>query len=102
MSEKMTYRSYLEGNVKKQKTFAYSEVINNHYKYRHLVDDHNAKRHSPISLEKVWGTKWWLNQVFAFLLAVTEVNIMLAQKHIYKVEYSSMLHFRKEFASADL
>jgi hypothetical protein len=91
MSEKLTSRSYLEGNVKKQKTFAYSKVIYNHYNYRHLVDDHNAKRHSPISLKKVWATKWWPNRVFAFLLAITEVNIMLAQKHLCKVEISSML-----------
>jgi hypothetical protein len=40
------------------------------------VDGHNAKRYSPISLEVVWTTKIWTNRVFAFLLAITEVNFM--------------------------
>ena len=42
------------------------------------MDDHNNKRHSPISLEVVWTTKYWHNYVFAFLLGVTEVSINLA------------------------
>ena len=54
-------------------------VFYNHYKFWHdAVDDHNATRHSPISLEVEWATKWWPNRVFAFLLSVTEVNAMLA------------------------
>ena len=75
----------------------HTEVIHNHYKFQHAVDDHNAKRHSPISLEValvVWATKWWPNRVFAFILSVTEVIAMLAYKHFCKEEVDSMLGFR--------
>ena len=81
-------------------TFKYPEVINNHFRYRHAVDDHNSKRHQPISLEVTWATKWWPNRVFAFLLAITEVNVMLAAvafTNIYN-EQPSMIDFRKRFA----
>lgn len=39
--------------------FRYPEVIHNHYQNRHCVDDHNANRHAPISIETTWATKWW-------------------------------------------
>ena len=53
----------LEESIKmmKKKTvttnFCYPEVVSNHFKFRHAVDDHNAKRHAPISLEYVCATK---------------------------------------------
>jgi hypothetical protein len=78
--------------------FQYPEVIGNHFKYRHLVDDHNAKRHSPISLEVVWATKTWEKRVFAFLLAVTEVNVKLGAEYFYGMEQLSMIKFRKRFS----
>ena len=81
--------------VTREKTFKYTEVIHNHYKYQHLVDDHNGKRHSLIRVEVVWGTKWWPNRVFAFILVITEVNCQLAMKHIYGQQYDSTLHFQK-------
>ena len=56
------------------KRLKYPEVIHNHFQYHHAVDDHNAKRHSPISIEVVWATKRWPNRVFCFLLSITEVN----------------------------
>lgn len=81
-------------------TFNYPEVVNNHFKYRHAVDDHNSKRHQPISLESTWATTWWPNRVFAFLLAITEVNVMLAAVHFTEMydTQPSMLDFRKKFA----
>jgi hypothetical protein len=97
---KVTSRMVMDGGVKRKKPVTYTEVIHNHYKYRHLVDDHNAKRHSPISLEAVWGTKWWPNRVFAFLLAITEVNCRLAMISFYSAETTSTLEFRKSFAQA--
>ena len=48
-----------------------------HFKYRHLVDDHNNLRHSTPTLEDTWKTNRWENRVFAFLLAITEVNVYL-------------------------
>ena len=60
----------------------------------------HAKRHSPISLEVVWATKWWPNRVFAFILPVTEVNAMLAYKHFckYKKVDGMLGAFRKLLA----
>jgi hypothetical protein len=99
-SGKVTSRIVMDGRVKRTKPLTYTEVIHNHYKYRHAVDDHNGKRHSPISLETVWGTKWWPNRVFAFLLAITEVNCRLAMISFYSAETTSTLEFRKKFAKA--
>ena len=90
-------RNWLVQGTKRQKQVTYTEVIHNHYKFRHAVDDHNAKRHSPISLEVVWVTKW-PNRVFAFILSVTEVNAMLAYKHFCKEEVDGMLGFRTVLA----
>ena len=41
--------SWNEDSVAKTAKFKYPEVVYNHYKYRHMVDDHNARRQSPIS-----------------------------------------------------
>ena len=82
----------------KSVTFKYPEVIHNHFMFRHAVDDHNGKRHSPISLEVVWATKRWANRVFAFLLSITEVNCFLAESHFMDRKSGSMLEFRKQLA----
>ena len=58
---------------------------------------HNQKRHVPISMEETWGTKDWPNHVLAFLLAVMEVNVMLAT-YFFKETYSGMLDFWKVLA----
>ena len=96
---KVSMGNGLVQGTKRQKQVTYTEVIHNHYKFWHAVDDHNAKRHSPISLEVVWVTKW-PNRVFAFILSVTEVNAMLAYKHFCKEEFDGMLGFRKLLAEA--
>jgi hypothetical protein len=43
----------------------YPEVVHNRFNYSHAVDDHNAKRLSPISLEVTWATKWWRHRAFS-------------------------------------
>ena len=79
--------------------FFYPEVVSNHFKYRHSVDDHNAKRHSPICLEYVWATKHWPHRPFSFLLAVTEVNVNLAEAFFSrKKDPRPQLQFRKLLA----
>ena len=95
---KETRRDWKEGPTMKSATFKYPEVIHNHFMFRHAVDDHNGKRHSPISLEVVWATKRWANRVFAFLLSITEVNCFLAQSHFTDRKSGSMLEFRKQLA----
>jgi Transposase IS4 len=81
--------------------FQYPELISNHYKYRGLVDSHNAQRQAPISLEETWATKSWSNRVFAFLLAVSEINVYLSYKFFNnnkEKEYKGILEFQKDFA----
>ena len=54
------------------KTFKYAEPFSRHNRGKHWVDDVNQRRHAPISLESAWGTKWWANRQFTFLLSVAE------------------------------
>lgn len=80
--------------------FQYPEVFHNHFKFRHQVDDHNNRRHSPISFEENWATKRWENRVFAFLLAITEVNVLLSSQYFDGEESQSQIAFRKKLAWA--
>jgi ribosomal protein L37AE/L43A len=63
-----------------------------------MVYDHNAIRHAPISFEESWATKTWSHRVFAFLIAVTEVNTQLIARHFYGKEDVSQISFRKELS----
>jgi Transposase IS4 len=65
--------------------YLFPEVLANHKTYKAMVDCHNARRHSPLSFEERWATKVWPNRVFAFLLAITEVNVMLAEKYFIRM-----------------
>ena len=92
---KETSREWVDGSgTKKNKKFQYPEVVGNHFMYRHSVNDHNNKRHSPISLEVIWATKFWPNRVFAFLLGVTEVNVNLAATYFCGQEPTGQIEFR--------
>ncbi len=42
------------------------------------MDDHNNFRHALPSIEDSWVTKRWEVRVFSFVLAITEVNALLA------------------------
>ena len=98
-SGKETCREWVDSDgTKKTTKFNYSEVVGNHFLYRHSVDDHNNKRHSPISLEVVWGTKYWPNRVFSFLLAVTEVNVNQAAQYFGGMNQVGQIEFRKLLA----
>ena len=63
------------------KKFKYTEVIANHFDFRHIVDDHNNLRHQVPAIEETWTTHRWATRVFAFLLAITEVNCYLAFRY---------------------
>ena len=89
-----------EDGVTQEVTFRYPEVVDMHYKYRHSVDDNNAKRQKPISLEETWQTTRWACRVWAFLLAVTEVNVFCAANFFYNAGHTCMLGFRKLFSEA--
>ena len=63
------------------------------------MDDHNAKRHAPICLEHVWATKHWPHRPFSFLLAITEVNVNLAEAYFVRHKAPRpQLEFRKLIA----
>ena len=79
-------------------TFKYTEVFNNHYKYRHIIDDHNANRMQPIALEKTWKTSWWPDRVFAFFLGSTIVNAQRGYEHFGKNPTEEVLQFRRRLA----
>jgi hypothetical protein len=66
------------------KTFKYRMPFGLHFQYRHQVDDHNNRRHAPISLERTWATKFWPDRNFAWYLAALEVNTALASGHMQK------------------
>jgi hypothetical protein len=82
--------------------FKYPEVVGNHYSYRGCVDDHNNRRQDGgkkqgLSLEGTWKTYRWPVRVFAFILAITEVNTYLAWVYFTgaKIEFMA---FRKQLA----
>jgi hypothetical protein len=81
-----------------ERTFRYTEVIYNHYQYRHVVDDNNNNRMQPISIEETWKTSHWPNRSFAFVLGVTGVNTQRAYEHFGKNARQHNLEFRRELA----
>jgi Transposase IS4 len=95
---KETERRIGNGAQRERVKFNYPEVFGNHFKYRHMVDDHNARRHAPISFEESWATKTWTHRVFAFIIAISEVNCQLVARHFYNKEDVSQVSFRKELA----
>ena len=61
--------------------FMYPETVANHFKYRHMVDDHNNLCHALPSIEATWKTHRWANHVFSFLFAVSAINTYLSFRH---------------------
>jgi hypothetical protein len=80
--------------------FKYPEVVSNHYLYRGVIDKHNQRQHYPIPFERRWGTKRWDQRVFGFVLAVTEINVLLADAFLKHASPMPTDDFRREFALA--
>ena len=100
-SQKKTSRyETLPDGTKKKHEFRYTEPFANHMAHRHHIDDHNNLRHQQPSIEETWKTQTWENRVFAFLLAVTEVNVFKYFIHfVWGGKEKMTLHkFRKELA----
>jgi hypothetical protein len=95
-----TKRDYKDASGRMvSKKFCYRQPFGLHFKYRHQVDDHNNRRHAPISLERTWATKFWADRNFAWYLAVSFVNVNLAHGHFQNNgEVVPTLLFRREFA----
>jgi xylulokinase len=63
-------------------TFRRNEPLNDYYRARHAVDDHNHYRQGQrVSLEQAWGSKFWPNRQFAFVVATAMVNALMAYNH---------------------
>jgi hypothetical protein len=78
---KWAKRKWREGDREVSTEFQYAAPYDWHFRYRHAVDDHNNLRHATPSLEESWNTLRWECRVFAFILAVSEVNAFLALRY---------------------
>ena len=83
---------YKINGVKKMTDFQYPEIVNNHYKYHDMIDNHNSFCMHPISMEETWMTMRWANHVFCFILAVTIVNIQNAAVYFLNKSKLHALH----------
>ncbi len=50
------------------------------------------------SLEDAWQTKHWQHRTFAFILGVTEVNVMFAHNYLHPEEKMDLMRARKALA----
>lgn len=103
LEEDDTCRMTWRGTGDSRRGFRYKKPFDWHFRYRHAVDDHNNLRHALPSLEDTWVTQRWEIRVFAFLLAVTEVNTYLAMRHFVwpkevVIEEPTLVNFRRTFA----
>jgi len=84
-----------------QVSFQLTEPFYLYYKYRGAVDAHNARRHAPISLEETWATKTWEHRVFAFIVAVCEINTYLVATNKFDVNSKEeYLQLRRKLAKS--
>ena len=63
------------------KKFKYKLPFDWYFHYRHLVDDHDNIMHVLSSIEYKWMADRWECQVFAFILAISEVNAFLILRY---------------------
>ena len=90
-----TWRKMEDG---RWRSFNYTEPFSRYSKAKHWVDDHNNRRHDPIGLEEVWGTKWWPMRQFTFLCGVAEVNACQSQARGRRENPVPQLEFRRKLA----
>ena len=64
--------------------FKYRHPFGLNLRYRHHADDHNNRRHDPISMERKWATKFYPGRNFVWYLDVSEMNTALANGHFRK------------------
>ena len=60
-----TKRDWKDNGVRNLKQFVYKQPFGMHFRYRHQVYNDNNRRHSPISIETTWVTKFWDDRNFA-------------------------------------
>eukprot|EP00957_Ditylum_brightwellii_P099414 7572870-Ditylum_brightwellii.AAC.1 len=83
-----------------KKFFKYVQCFFNNFHYGHVVDDHNKFCMPEPCSEKSWVTAFWENRVFAFVLAISEVNAWLAKQYFVAGEnYITLLQMRTQLVS---
>ena len=60
------------------KLFKYRQKFGLYLRYRHQIDNHNNRIHSPILLERFCTTKFWPDRNFVWFLSVVEMNTVMA------------------------
>ena len=75
---KETTCRWMEGNQNRTAMFRYARPFDWHFCYQHVVDDHNNLHHAVPSIEDSSTSNCWEICVFAFILALTEVNAFLS------------------------
>ena len=64
------------------KLLNYCEVFSNHFNYRHQVYDNKNWRHSHISVEITWDTKYWPDRYHVYFLVLAEFNANYLQGYL--------------------
>ena len=59
------------------KKFKYKLLFDWNFSYGHVIDYHTNLRHALTSIEDTWMIDLWECWVFAFILAISEVNAFL-------------------------
>ena len=77
-NDNQTYRILNDGS---KVSFKYTKCFDNHYTFRHSVDDNNNLRHAIPSIEGSWVTHRWAPHVLSFLIALSETNAFLAFRY---------------------
>ena len=63
--------------------FKYWQPFGLHFWYRHEVDDHHNRCHSPILPKSKWDTDFWSDINFAWYVAAREINKTLASRNFH-------------------
>ena len=82
----------------RERSSKYTEPFSRYCHAKHWVDDINNRRHDPIGLEEVWGTKWWAMRQFTFLCSVAEVNAVQSRARAKNETTMPQLDFRRKLA----
>ena len=80
--------------------FKYPEPCSDHNKAKHLVDNHNNRRHDPIDIADMWRTKRWSNWQYSFIFALSEVNVNSCWSHARSQPKEPQLEFWRNMAIA--
>jgi hypothetical protein len=79
---KEAVHKWTEGGIEVVRRIRYAFPFDGHFRYPHVINDHNNLRHGLPSVEDSSTTQRWEIQVFTFVLAISEVNAFMALQYI--------------------